>query len=315
MFKDSSALDRSRTAASFAQAQASYKANAEKWYHGTVDSVDARLGACISLLHRARSICGRYSINDAGRYLHAAEALEADHRALIALREDLLNGAAGREDVTGPPGWRSANRPGNWYGGTDEEAAGLNPHGMHPNDYTSFDEYNNASNMRSYLQEQSHKFPGAGDHPVGDPGTEATDPKYRGKPNPVPTSPQQPPPNAMPGADQTYQRRKQKRMDADPSWAKAVNANLSGTDQRWVTLEASKFVAANTDCLDDSHELATRAHHYATLKTSTFNQVHSAAVSRAFVATVTDLGAQSYRPPVRETTAAFEDFEPEAMFL
>lgn len=34
---------------------------------------------------------------------------------------------------------------------------------------------------------------------------------------------------------------------------------LSGTDRRWVTLEAARFVAANASTCDDPHELATRA--------------------------------------------------------
>jgi hypothetical protein len=286
MFKDSTALDRSRTAAGFDSAHARYAASAEKWFNGTVDSVDARLAACVSLLHRARSICGRFSINDAGRYLQASSELETDHRALVALREDLLTGAAGREDVTGPPGWRSANRPGSWYGGSDDEAAGANPHGIHPNDYSSREEYLNAVNMRSYLQDASHQFPGAGDYPVGDPGAEAQTDK----------------PGYVRHSDPVYKPPGHKR------------SSLSGTDQRWVTLEAAKFVAANTDCLDDSHELATRASHHAALKTSTFTQRHSAVVCEAFVARVTELGRQSYRPPVR-IAAAYQDFDPQAMFL
>jgi hypothetical protein len=45
-----------------------------------------------------------------------------------------------------------------------------------------------------------------------------------------------------------------------------LTGSLAGTDRRWVTLESAKFVAANTDTLDDSHELATCAHEYATCK-------------------------------------------------
>jgi hypothetical protein len=91
---------------------------------------------------------------------------------------------------------------------------------------------------------------------------------------------------------------------------------LDGSDRRWVILEGAKFVAANTDTLDDSHELAVRAYDYAALKTSTFTPRRSALVCRAFVAKVIDLGKQAYRPPVvRRTAAAFVDFDDSAMYL
>lgn len=303
MFKDSSALDRSRTAASFDEAHRRYSAKAESWFNGTVDSVDARLGACTRLLHSARSICARFSINDAGRYLYVASVLDTDRRALEALRADLLTGAAGRADVIGPPGWRSANRPGSWFGGTDQEAAQANPHGIHPNDYTSRDEYLNAVNMRSYLQDQSQKFPSAGDYAVPkDIGSQSVPPGGGYKPPPEGEGAFTPPPSRLPHGDPIYVDRARQR------------GHLTGSDQRWVTLEAAKFVAANTDCLDDSHELATRAHHHAQLKTSTFTPTHSAAVSRAFVARVAELGAQSYRPTVKQA-AVYEDFDPQAMFV
>ena len=93
------------------------------------------------------------------------------------------------------------------------------------------------------------------------------------------------------------------------------SAPLPGTDQRWVALEAAKFLAANPDVLDDSHELATRAHHYAAMKTSTFTPARSAAVAEAFVERVVDLGHRTYRPPVVRRTAAFEDFDPSALYL
>lgn len=92
--------------------------------------------------------------------------------------------------------------------------------------------------------------------------------------------------------------------------------SLNGADRRWVQLESSRFVAANTDVLDDSRELSIRAQHYAELKTSTFTPQRSGAVTRAFVAKVVDLGKQSYRPPpVRIAAVTTLDFDPQAMFL
>ena len=93
--------------------------------------------------------------------------------------------------------------------------------------------------------------------------------------------------------------------------------SLPPADRRWVTLEAARFVSANTDCLSDPEELAIRAQHHAALKTSTFSPRHSAAVMQAFVSAVTDLGRKSYRPspPRRMAATAGEDFDPSLMFL
>lgn len=102
-----------------------------------------------------------------------------------------------------------------------------------------------------------------------------------------------------------------------PRWMQNQPATpklLGGTDRRWVTLESAKFVAANTDTLDDSHELATRAHHYAQVKTSTFTPQRSAAICEAFVAMVVDQGVKSYRPAVAHT-AAYHDFAAELLYL
>jgi hypothetical protein len=92
-------------------------------------------------------------------------------------------------------------------------------------------------------------------------------------------------------------------------------SRLAGTDRRWVKLEAAKFIAANADTLDDSHELATRAHAHAALKTSTFTAQRSAAIAEAFVGAVVDLGRQTYRPHVVRTAAASVDFHDSAMYL
>ncbi len=89
---------------------------------------------------------------------------------------------------------------------------------------------------------------------------------------------------------------------------------LTGSDGRWVELEAAKFVAANSNTLDDSHELATRAHEHAALKTSTFTKERSSRICEAFVSRVGALRKQAYRPPVVRT-AAYEDFDDGLMFL
>ena len=91
---------------------------------------------------------------------------------------------------------------------------------------------------------------------------------------------------------------------------------LSGVDRRWVTLESARFVAANRDTWDDSHELAVRAHNHAAVKTSTFTRQRSAAVCEAFVRQVTKLGAAQYRPAPRRTASAPNtNFPDSLMFL
>lgn len=102
--------------------------------------------------------------------------------------------------------------------------------------------------------------------------------------------------------------------------AKVANSTsvsrLNGTDRRWVVLESAKFVAANPDALDDATELATRATHHAQVQTSTFTPARSAAVTRAFVASVVDLGRQAYVPTSVRTAATLDvSFAPEAMYL
>lgn len=95
----------------------------------------------------------------------------------------------------------------------------------------------------------------------------------------------------------------------------ALSPSLPSADRRWVTLEAARFVSAHTDCLSDPEELATRAQHHAALKTSTFSRPHSAAVTRAFVSAVVELGRKNYRPPVVRQAAVDIGFTDEAMFL
>lgn len=101
-----------------------------------------------------------------------------------------------------------------------------------------------------------------------------------------------------------------------PSWrtaSKQATHNLEGSDRRWVELEAARFVAEQR--IADSQELATRAAHHAEVKTSTFTKQRSAAITRAFVARVVDLGSQAYVPATARTAAVDVDFDPQALFL
>lgn len=203
MFKDARELDRQRTAASFEAALQRYTKEAESWFDGSVNAIDRRLSVCDRLLHSVRATVARLSATDSHRYLRTAQTLESDRRALHALREDLLTGAADR----------------------------------------------------------------------GLPRTASTVP------------------------------------------ARGHLANLNGTDRRWVTLESARFVAAHPDALDDPTELSTRAAHYAGVQTSTFTRPRSAAVTRAFVAAVAELGRQNYVPTTMRTAAVDVSFDAQAMYL
>lgn len=110
MFKDARELDRTTTAASFDQALARYAAQAEKWFDGSVNSIDRRLSFCDRLLHSVRATVARLSTSESLRYLSAAEDLQRDRRSLASLREDMLTGASGRADGSGLPGQRTAKR-------------------------------------------------------------------------------------------------------------------------------------------------------------------------------------------------------------
>lgn len=110
--------------------------------------------------------------------------------------------------------------------------------------------------------------------------------------------------------------------EADAAYYKSIGKDphkltgaLAGADRRWVELESARFIAANRDTLDDSHELAVRAHNHAAAKTSTFTRQRSAAVCEAFVRKVTQLGEQQYRPAPQRTAAINTNFPDSLMFL
>lgn len=122
MFKDARELDRTITAASFDKAMERYAAEAEKWFDGSVNSIDRRLSFCDRLLHSVRATVARLSSSESLRYLHAAEELRQDRQSLASLREDMLTGASGRADESGLSGQRTAKRntPGGGLIGTDQ---------------------------------------------------------------------------------------------------------------------------------------------------------------------------------------------------
>jgi hypothetical protein len=362
MFKDSRALDRSRTDASFRLALRRYADDRERWFDGSVGSVDRRLGACERLLHSVRATVARLAITDSHRYLRAADELEADRRVLQGMRDDLLTGASSREDVIGPPGWRlakghyaaggaptgpgSGTIPGNPNvgqnipGQTGRGGTGLPPGagigGPFPQLSPQQAELPVGSRppLRSapllgqgspVEHESSHiaKGPSSGIFSINDPAYfETPDLAEHGLHEVL---------HAQPARGEDLETDFQRRTEEARGYAERtepggkhrkhrgpipVSAALNGTERRWVTLESAKFLAANTDTLDDSHELATRADHYAAVKTSTFTPARSAILREAFVARVVDLGQASYRPPpIHRVAMTDPDIDPQALFL
>lgn len=334
MFKDSRVMDRERTVGSFREAYEKYQASAEQWFDGSIQSIDRRLVATHRLLHAARSHTARLSTSDAHGLMTAAQALEADRTAMEDMRSDLLG---------------LSHRQAKWYGGDESIYAP----GTRPNDYSSREEWQSAGNLRGYLGEQADKFP-AQDHAVPSLGHDMTQgdtykpqPKNLGQQDPrnfsgtgdypVPATignpyhsphllgpPKEAADHSLTDTDFTgpsvnpYTGDDSGQLEMEPGagahW-RHPTAKLAGIDKRWVILEAAKFVAANGDALDDSHELATRAHNHAAVQTSTFTSQRSAAMSRAFVAQVVELGRQTYRAPVRRTAQADPDFGDSSIFL
>lgn len=376
MFKDARALDQSRTASAFNESYRRYAAQGEKWFDGSVGSIDRRLAACDRLIHSANSTVARMSVTESQRYLRAAEALAGDRESLVGLKEALLTGASAYQDP-GPPGYTAAkpgtgtsagsnefthpaprtkhprwmdegediiktpkpklttlaalhqadagyenrmpNPPSNMNeslkpiyqnaidNGEDPFEA-IKPHlgkvghwfkddgsyivpddgGPHPSMYSSPHEYLQARNMHDWINRSQQMAPGGGDV--------AVDESWRSPHDPGPVA--GPKPLKNPTGHNPY------RAGA-----------LDGADRRWVTLESAKFVAANRDALDDSTELAIRAHNHAALKTSTFTGQRSAAVCAAFVEEVVDLGRKTYRPPAPRTAAIDVEFDPQAIYL
>ena len=305
MFKSAAELDRQRTAASFDKALARYGESAEKWFDGSVGSIDRRLGACDRLLYSAHATVARLAITDARRYLRAAAALNSDRRALFALRDDLLTGASSRADVVGPPGWRTAS---------DDDDDDDDRPTVPPKD-EDFETTINEKQKSRIENDGDYGSDEEVDTNTGD-GSDSEGKQRRSATIPAPPEAgyelrmPYPPVHMNEGLKGPYQN----AIDNEEDPFKAIQPRLGGLDRRWVDLESARFVAANTDALDDNHELATRAHEYAAAKTSTFTPARSAAICERFVARVATLGRRAYRPAVVRT-AAYQDFDDQAIYL
>jgi hypothetical protein len=315
MFRDSRVRDREVTASSFKTAFDQYVAKTESWFDGSVGSIDKRLNTIDRLSHSVRATVARLSTTESQPYLRAGEYLVSDRKAIVGLREAMLNGAA--DYRTAAP----------WYPGDESIYAP----GNRPNDFSSREEWQNGSNLRGYLGDAVEKNSPEWDSQAGDYAVKPLEQSSQGYGTPprVTGYPETGHPNGDPyrrGPKQWQQPQKPPRLDPtprrEPGPAKSPNydqfdkpggrdglqdARLSSADRRWVKLEAAKFVAANTDTLDDSHELAERAHNHASVATSTFDGRRSASVSKAFVGEVVGLGHQTYRPPLERRAAVMGD--------
>jgi hypothetical protein len=104
MFRESSAIDSERTAASVRSLYAKYSSAEDNWFNGTPDSVDSRIAQCkkISNLCRAASVrlSGR---NASSQYIALAHEMDGDRKALEGLRRDLLTAATDRDDYEDYP--------------------------------------------------------------------------------------------------------------------------------------------------------------------------------------------------------------------
>jgi hypothetical protein len=88
-------------------------------------------------------------------------------------------------------------------------------------------------------------------------------------------------------------------------------SHLAGEDRRWVDLESARFVTANRDTWDDSHELAVRAHNHAAAATSTFTRQRSAAVCEAFVRKVTSGPGHHFQSEIPGVPEHYEADQPQ----
>ena len=308
MFRDARAMDRQRTAASFDQALSRYHKTAESWFDGAVGSVDSRLAHCDRLLHSAKFTVARVDISDAQRYLAAANSLADDRRALEALRSDLLTGASDYQEthVAGIPVSATTDlvdtsKMWNNFGELGVSQS-LPPTPSHP----AAPAATPAGNGHPWLSDLGHH----GSHRSAKPQP----PMMQNAIQPATVKPE------VGGFDINTKLPKVKKpkpvppLGGQPPAAPPV-PKISGADRRWVTLESAKFVAANTNALDDLHELATRAHHHAQVATSTFTPARSAAICRSFVAATVELGKKNAPKRSVRRQAASLDFDPQMLFL
>ena len=118
MFRESSAIDSERTAASVRSLYAKYSGN-DNWFDGSPDSVDRRIAQAkkISNLCKAASVrlSGR---NASSQYIALAHEMDSDRTALEGLRRDLLTAAADRDEdepKTNPWGGRVCKECGGYF--------------------------------------------------------------------------------------------------------------------------------------------------------------------------------------------------------
>lgn len=98
MFREASAIDSERTAASVRSLYAKYSGN-ENWFDGTPDSVDRRIAQAKKIGNAAKAACVRLSgRNVVSQYIALAHEMDTDRAALEGLRRDLLTGAVDRDD-------------------------------------------------------------------------------------------------------------------------------------------------------------------------------------------------------------------------
>ena len=109
MFREASAIDSERTAATVRSLYAKYTAD-ENWFTGTPDSVDRRIAQAKRIANAAKAACVRLSgRNVVSQYIALAHEMDTDRKALEGLRRDLLTAASDRDEVSsvdeliGPP--------------------------------------------------------------------------------------------------------------------------------------------------------------------------------------------------------------------
>lgn len=94
----------------FTAAMDHWQWTADRWFDGTVASVDERLAKLDKTLLFARDVAARLGGTGAGFLCsNALPNLEQSHRELKALRTDLLNGFSDRQAGSSPAGRRTAN--------------------------------------------------------------------------------------------------------------------------------------------------------------------------------------------------------------
>lgn len=304
MFRSAKALDRAKTHASFRQAMESYRKTAENWFDGTVDAIDRRIAHVDKLLHHIRATVARMDFADSATQLREAQTLSADRSALVEFKRDLLTGAADYSTWQRDAGNHEHDNPdyapkgGVWEG----QQLSTPPVGK---SFMSHD-------PRAPIGPGRHRAAVSGQpSDIGAAPAAADDGADTAASRPADAYSQ----TAGPAAGHRPPRPRRGPGGAGGSPLTAALSGLPPSDRRWVTLESSRFVSANTDCLSDPEELATRAQHHAAIKTSTFTRQHSAEVTRAFVSSVVELGKKTYRPSPVKTAAVDIGFDPEALFL